>query len=53
MKIGPVDHEIALLIVKTKKLRKVKYIARSKGLQNGRNKSTAVMSLRLTPNLRR
>jgi len=29
VKIGPVDTDIALLIVKKKKLRKVKYIARS------------------------
>ena len=38
MKIGPVDTEMALLIVKKKKkLRKVKYIARSAGLPSGLN----------------
>jgi len=36
VKIGPVDTEMALLIVKKKKkLRKVKYIARSAGLPSG------------------
>ena len=37
MKIGPVDTEMALLIVKKKKkkLRKIKYIARSAGLPSG------------------
>ena len=41
VKIGPVDTEIALLIVKKekkKKLRKVKYIAQSAGLPSGLNK---------------
>jgi len=38
VKIGPVDTEMALLIVKKKKkLRKVKYIARSAGLPSGLN----------------
>ena len=37
MKIGPVDTEIALLIVKKKKLRKVKYIALSTSLPSGLN----------------
>jgi len=39
VKIGPVDTEMALLIVKTKKLQKVKYIARSAGLPRGLNKT--------------
>ena len=42
VKIGPVDTEIALLIVKKnkkKKLRKVKYIARSASLPSGLNNS--------------
>jgi len=33
VKIGPVDTEIALLIIKKKKLRKVKYIALSASLR--------------------
>jgi len=37
VKIGPVDTEIALLLVKKKKLRKVKYIARSASLPSGLN----------------
>ena len=37
MEIGPVDTEIALLIVKKKKLLKVKYIARSASLSKGLN----------------
>jgi len=41
VKIGPVDTEIALLRVKKKKkLRKVKYIARSASLPSGLNKVT-------------
>ena len=36
MKIGPVDHEIALLdLKKRKKLTQAKYIARSAGLPSG------------------
>ena len=38
VKIGPVDTEIALLIVKKKKLRKVKYTARSESLLSGLSK---------------
>ena len=38
MQIGPVDHEIALVKFKNrKKLRKVKYIARSASLPSGLN----------------
>jgi len=37
VKIGPVDTEIALLRVKKKKLRKVKYIAQSASLPSGIN----------------
>jgi len=39
VKIGPVDTELALLRVKKKKLRKVKYIALSASLPIGLNKS--------------
>ena len=37
VKIGPVDTELALLRVKKKKLRKVKYIALSASLPSGLN----------------
>jgi len=37
LKIGPVDTEIALLIVKKNKLTQAKYIARSVGLPSGLN----------------
>ena len=43
MKIGPVDHEIALLNLK-KKLTQAKYIARSAGLPSGLNKPCQLQS---------
>jgi len=49
VKIGPVDTEIALLKLKKerKKLRKVKYIARSAGLPSGLNNSKTVQDRRI------
>ena len=51
MKIGPVDHEIALLNLK-KKLTQAKYIARSAGLPSGLNKYRIHQGLhRFGPNM--
>jgi len=45
VKIGPVDTEIALLIVKKKKLWKVKYIALSSSLPSRLNKIHVILTL--------